>query len=199
MLASVAHSTRYAGSRDATFTPDPIRREFHLAIAHAPAGYWSARKAAFANPDQGEVYSELVIESLGFAKSEIEDFRVQMSDSSDIHDTTIRALECLSAVLGHCADWLGHRDGLGESAVFAGNDLPRRLKEHGLDRWLELFGRDLEACYPADGGLSIERVTNLSPHVERLLWSLGIYCWPEDDNVRCIVTDQPFVPPTSFQ
>jgi hypothetical protein len=38
-------------------------------------------------------------------------------------------------------------------------------------------------------------VTSLSAHVERLFWSLGIYCWPEDDDVRCVVTDRFFLPP----
>jgi hypothetical protein len=107
----------------------------------------------------------------------------------------MRALECVSAVLGHSADWLGHRDGLTEGQAFAGRDLPERLKARGLDRWIELFGRDLAACYGPDGALNLEVVTKLSTHVERLFWSLGICCWPEDEDIRCLVTDQFFFPP----
>lgn len=73
-----------------------------------------------------------------------------MADSSDIDAATARAIECLTAVLGHAADWLGHRDGLAVGQVFAGNDLPDQLKGRGLDRWIELFGRDLAACYARD-------------------------------------------------
>ena len=105
------------------------------------------------------------------------------------------ALECVSAVLTHAADWLGHRDGLADGETFAGSDLAERLATRGLDRWLEVFGLDLAACYGPDGTLEFSVVTSLSRHVERLFWSLGLYCWPDGDNVRCIVSDQPFLPP----
>jgi hypothetical protein len=118
-----------------------------------------------------------------------------MADSNDIDATTSRAIECLTAVLGHAADWLGHRDGLADGQVFAGKDLPERLMARGLDRWVMLFGRDLAACYPPDGTLDISVVTSLSRHVERLLWSFGIYGWPDDEAMRCVVTDWPLVVP----
>jgi hypothetical protein len=195
MLAGTAHSTRYAGARETGFTPDTIGRDLHFAVATAPAGYWSARQAAFVEPDQGQVYADLVVDSLDFAEREIAEERARIPESGDIGNTTMRALECVSALLGHAADWLGHRDGLAEGQAFAGNDLHERLKMRGLDRWIELFGRDLAACYGPDGVLNLEVVTSLSSHVERLFWSLGIYCWPEVDDVRCLVTDQFFLPP----
>lgn len=43
--------------------------------------------------------------------------------------------------------------------------------------------------------LEFSIMTTLSRHVERLFWSLGLYCWPEGDDVRCIVSDQVFLPP----
>src|SRR5689334_20002283 len=95
----------------------------------------------------------------------------------------------------HAADWLGHRDGLPEGQAFAGSDLCERLKTCGLDHWIELFGRDLAACYGPDGVLNLEVVTSLRPHVERLFRRLGIYCWPEDGDVRCLITDRFFLPP----
>lgn len=64
-----------------------------------------------------------------------------------------------------------------------------------MDRWIELFGRDLAACYPPDGALNMSVVTSLSRHVERLLWSVGIYAWPDDGVMRCVVTDWPLVSP----
>lgn len=195
MLAGVAHSTLYATAREISFTFDTMGRELHSAIATTPSGYWSARQAAFVDPDQGQGYADLVIDGLDFAEREIADERARIPESGDIRNTTLRALECTSAVVGHAADWLGHRDGLAEGQLFKGSDLPERLKTHGLDRWIELFGRDLAACYGPEGVLNIEVVTGLSSHVERLFWSLGIYCWPEGDYVRCLVTDQFFSPP----
>lgn len=195
MLAGIAEATRYADGHATRFTPDAIGRELHMAVARAPSGYWSANRAAFVDPDQGETYALLVVDSLDYADREIGAERSRMADSNDIDATTSRAIECLTAVLGHAADWLGHRDGLADGQVYAGNDLPERLMARGLNRWIMLFGRDLAACYPPDGTLDISVVTSLSRHVERLLWSFGIYGWPDDDAMRCVVTDWPLVVP----
>lgn len=56
MLAGIAHTTRYAGALTKTFTPDPMAREFHLAVASTSSSYWSARQAAFVAPDEGETW-----------------------------------------------------------------------------------------------------------------------------------------------
>ncbi|QPQ54375.1 hypothetical protein IC614_08415 [Allosphingosinicella flava] len=192
MLAGIAHGTRY--SDVPAFTPDAMGRELHLAVAHAPNGYWSARQAAFADPGQGESYAQLVLDSLAYARSEVADARARMTDGSDVSEASQIALECVSAVLVHAADWLGHRDGLAPDQSFAGDDLAERLAPSGLDHWLALFGRDLAACYSEDGAIDLAVVTALSRHVERLFWSLGIYCWPEEENVRCVVSDRPLAP-----
>ena len=192
MLAGIAHGTRYADVPP--FTLDAMGRELHLVVAHAPIGYWSAKQAAFIAPDQGENYAEQVITSLDFARNEIGAARARMADDSDVSEAVLIALECVSAALNHVADWLGHRDGLVPDQPFAGDDLAARLAPFGLDHWLALFGRDLAASYGEDGAIDLAVVTTLSRHVERLFWSLGIYCWPEGDDVRCVVSDQPLVP-----
>jgi len=195
LLAGTAHWTKYAGAREIDFTPELMVRELHRGVGSAPSHYWSARQSAFVMPDQGESYATLVIDSLDFAEREIEKERGRIPESRDIGNTTIRAMECISAVLAHAADWLGHRDGLAEGQAFAGSDLCARLKVRGLDRWLELFGRDLAACYGPEDAFNLDAVIRLSQHVERLFWTFGIYCWPEDDQLRCVVTDRFFVPP----
>lgn len=90
-------------------------------------------------------------------------------------------------MLDHAADWVGHRDGLAEGQPFEGDDLPERLAIYGLGRWIALFGRDLAACYTEEGALDLNVVTTLSRHVERLFWSLGLFCWPKGSGVRCSV------------
>jgi len=192
MLAGIAHGTRYADVPP--FTPDAMGNELHLAVAHAPNGYWSAKQAAFIDPDQGENYAVLVITSLDFARNEIGAARARMADDSDVGEASLIPLECVSAVLNHVADWLGHRDGLAPDQPFVGDDLAARLAPFGLDHWLALFGRDLAASYGEDGAVDLAVVTTLSRHVERLFWSLGIYCWPEGDDVRCVVSDWPLAP-----
>lgn len=193
MLAGVAHTTRYASALGQPFTPDAMAKVLHCAVAPTPPGYWAAREAAFVAAGEGATYADCVIESLEFAEKEVAALRTQMSDASDVGLISIRALECVRAILDHAADWLGHRDGLAEGEQFAGRDLPDRLRSRGLDRWIELFGRDLAACYGPEGTLEFAILATLSRHVERLLWALGIYCWPEGEVVRCIVSDQPFI------
>lgn len=192
MLAGIAHATLYADTPG--FMPDTIGYELHPGVARAPSAYWSAKQAAFVAPDQGLSYTDLVLDSLDHARRAIGAARERMADDSDVGEAFLIALECVSAVLGHAADWLGHRDGLAEDQLFAGDDLPTRLSAHGLDHWLALFGRDLAASYTDDGALDLSVVTTLSRHVERLFWSLGVYCWPEDEQVRCVVSDCPLSP-----
>lgn len=192
MLAGIANAARFADP--VGFKPDEMGRELHLAVARAPSIYWSAKQAAFIAPDEGVTFADLVIESLDHAREAVGAARSRMVDSSDIGEGFHIARECVSAVLGHAADWIGHRDGLAEDQPFKGDDLAVRLAPYGLDHWLALFGRDLAASYTEDGALDLSVVTTLSRHVERIFWSLGIYCWPETGGVRCIISDQPLVP-----
>ena len=119
--------------------------------------------------------------------------RGRMKDSSDVGEASQIALQFIAAVLTHAAEWLGHRDGLADGQAFEGSDLPSRLAQHGLERWIALFGRDLSACYTDDAALDLATLTTMSRHVERLFWSLGVYCWPKGENVRCIISEQPLI------
>lgn len=192
MLAGIANSARFAES--VGFKPDEMGRELHLAVARAPSIYWSAKQAAFIAPDEGLIFADLVIESLDHAREAVGAARGRMADSSDVGEGFHIARECVAAVLGHAADWIGHRDGLADDQSFKGDDLAARLAPYGLEHWLALFGRDLTASYTEDGALDLSVVTTLSRHVERIFWSLGVYCWPETGGVRCTISDQPLAP-----
>lgn len=188
MLAGIANNTRFG--EPTAFEPDDMARELHLAVARTPSTYWSAKQAAFVFPDEGAVYADLVMDSFEHAKEAVAAARSRMTDPSDVNETFGTAYETVSAMLGHAADWLGHRDGLAQGQPFDGDNLAERLAAHGLERWISLFGRDLAACYKEDGALDLNVVTTLSRHVERLFWSLGVFCWPEDGGVRCTVGPQ---------
>lgn len=193
MLASVGHYSRYSHVRLIGFEPDAMFRELQGAIAQAPSHYWSARQAAFVDPDQGRTYSELVLDSFAFVEDSIATEHAAIIDD-DIAPTMRCALAGLSAVLKHVADWIGHRDGLAEDEDFAGSDLPTLLQGRDLHQWIELFARDLAACYREDGSLDLDVIAGFHRHVERLLWSTGIYCWPDVEDMRCLVTEQPLRP-----
>lgn len=192
MLAGIANSAQFA--QPVAFKPDEMARELHHAVARAPSSYWSAKRAAFVAPDEGITYADLVLDSLKHASEAIGMAHARMTDSSDVGEAFNVALESVSAVLGHAADWVGHRDGLAEDQPFEGDDLQARLAPYGLDHWLTLFGRDLTASYTEVGALDLSVVATLSRHVERLLWSIGVYCWPDDGGVQCVISDQPLMP-----
>ena len=182
MLAGVAHAVLYERTLGQPTPPDAIARHLHGAVAAAPTMYFSARESAFVAPDMGNIYAELVMKSLAHAKAEILKARLSYRTSGDLEQLLAIALRCVAAMLGHTADWLGHRDGLAEGADFHGNDLPERLQGEGLAAWLELFGRDLRAIYEVQSGqLDPERLYLLDRHVERLLWLFQICPWPTSD------------------
>jgi hypothetical protein len=199
LLANVGHGTLFARDAAFTFKPDALTRDLHLLVASTPCGWFTAREAAFIAPFVGKEYADLVIQSLEFAEGELALEAVKAREAGDISNFTRRAGECVAATLSHAADWLGHRAGLVEGQLFDGDDLPAQLRSRGLDHWIELFGRDLAAVYanPA-AGMDLAVVTRLSQHVERLLWSLGVYAWSEEEGIQCLVTDQPFRPGEMF-
>ena len=196
MLASVAHGTRFNRDAAVTFRPDPLTAAIHLTTAATPTAWFSARSAAFVAPHLGAAYADLVIDGLEFAKREIANERAASRVTGDIGNVTRRASDCISAILRHCADWLGHRAGLAERQTFPGDDLPVRLQTRGLDRWIDLFGRNLAAVYEhEDAGLNMAVIMRLRRHVDQLLWALGIFVWLEEDDVRCVVAEMGLVVP----
>jgi hypothetical protein len=59
-----------------------------------------------------------------------------------------------------------------------------------LADWIELYGRDLAAMYEtADGRIDVARATSTSPHVERILWTIGLLAWPDQESVRWLPFD----------
>ncbi|RKF17690.1 hypothetical protein D6851_15630 [Altericroceibacterium spongiae] len=191
MLAYIGHDAGY-GEQLATeaFEPDLITSMLHPAVRAAPRGWYSAREGAFVAPDIGKSYADLVLEGLAFGRAAMADARIVFEATQDIEPLVVTALECASAILAHAADWLGHRAGLAEGADFAGADLPSLLTAWDLADWIELYGRDLAAIYEtADGRIDASRAMSISPHVERLLWTIGLLAWPEEDSVRWLPFD----------
>ena len=90
-------------------------------------------------------------------------------------------LETTSFVVGHTAEWLGHRDGLSTEAGFPGSDLSSNLHKYGLQHWLDLLGRDLQRLYDGDDGFTAENIYALAKHVERLLWTFQVCPWLTDE------------------
>lgn len=191
MLAYIGHDAGYLEQLAAArCEPDLITSMLHPAVGATPRGWYSAHESAFVAPDIGRSYADLMLEALAFGRAAMADARITFEQTQDIEPLVVTGLECASAILAHAADWLGHRAGLAEEADFAGADLPLLLVAWDLADWIELYGRDLAAIYEtADGRIDVARATSTSPHVERILWTIGLLAWPDGDSVRWLPFD----------
>lgn len=183
MLANVAHSALYEQRLPAIpeVPPDIISTRLRIASSTCPGKYFAARTSAFADINAGERFATLCLDSLLSAQLEIRSARQVYLADQGMDQLLDVALLHVSFFLGHAAEWLGHRDGLPAQESFPGSLLPERLKLQGLCDWLDLFGRDLRRLYDADEHFITENIFALSRHVERLLWTMGMFPWPTAD------------------
>lgn len=183
MLASVAYSSLYEKRLDVTAMSqlDTISRWMQKASSTCPSIYYTARISALVDPDAGERYAALLLESFSAAKAEIRSARQVYLIDQSMDKLLDAALLHVSSVLDHAAEWLGHREGLPEEEPSPGSSLAVELKAHGLDSWIELFGADLRRLHDDEGQFTFDNVVALSRHVERLLWTMGMFPWPTDE------------------
>lgn len=183
MLAGVAHSARWEERLGcATSVPvDEVLRVVHPAVATAPSQYFCARESAFVDPTAGDRYAVLVLDSLKAAFDAILSARLAYRKSNDLEELLRVALERTSFVVGHAAEWLGHRDGLSTETNFPGSGLSGDLSGYGLHHWLELLGRDLRDLYDVEGQFTAENIYALARHAERLLWMCQVCPWLTDE------------------
>jgi hypothetical protein len=183
MLAQIAYTERHGRKllTPSALLPDEVVRFVYECVATAPSDYFTARESAFADPTAGERYATLMLDSLISARRTIEEARLRYRNNEDLDSLLRAALPPISFVLGHAAEWLGHRDGLPEQDDFPGASLAAELRVFELRNWLELFGRDLRALYSADDHFTSARILALSQHAERLLWTVQIFPWPMED------------------
>ncbi|AZD15185.1 hypothetical protein [Pseudomonas chlororaphis] len=183
MLSELVHKNRYETQLEgaSTVAPDEVSKMLLSSISTAPSSYFCAKQSAFADPKAGERYAGLVKDSFAAAQEAIKAARIVYRTSNDINALLNVALPRISFVLTHAAEWLGHREGLPEHDSFPGSSLPGDLEAFELNRWLELFGRDLRNLYNLEGQFTTDNIFALSRHVERLLWTVQICPWPMED------------------
>jgi hypothetical protein len=183
MLANVAHSALYEQRLPAKseIPFDVVSRMLHTASSACPSSYFAARTSAFADVNAGERFADLLSDSLFSAQQEIRSAKQAYLVDKVMDRLLDVALLHVSSVLDHAAEWLGHRDGLPEQESLPVTSLPEKLNVQGLREWLELFGRDLRRLYDGDDQFTTENILALSRHVERLLWTMGMFPWPTED------------------
>jgi hypothetical protein len=183
MLANVAHSALYEQRLPAIpeVLPDIISSRLQAASSICPGKYFAARTSAFADINAGERFANLCWDSLLSAQQEIRNARQTYLVDQVMDKLLDIALLHVSFFLEHAAEWLGHRDGLPAQDSFPGSPLLEKLKIQRLGDWLELFGRDLRRLYDEEDQFTSENILALSRHVERLLWTTGMFPWPTED------------------
>jgi len=179
MLAHAAHGPLYEAQLAKCPPPafDGVARMVHSAVSTAPGKYFAARESAFADPNAGERYATLVRDSLASARNAVAEARLAYRVSADLPQLLDVATLQLSFLIGHTAEWLGHRDGLPPQETFPGSSLPDDLRAFDLHRWLELLGQDLRLLYDAPERFTNVNIIALGKHAERLLWPLQICPW----------------------
>lgn len=182
MLAHVAHTAIYEQRLLAIpeVQADLITKRMHSASAACPGMYFAARASSFTDSSAGERAATLVLDSLLSAQQEIRNAKQAYLKDRSIDELLDTALLHVSAILNHAAEWLGHQDGAPTQYSLPEYSLPERLRAQELHNWLELFGLDLRKLYGADDNFTPENIMGLSRHVERLLWSMGIFPWPTE-------------------
>ncbi|TWB77200.1 uncharacterized protein DUF4238 [Nitrospirillum amazonense] len=195
-LASLSYNEIFGVDIFGGIDLDLIDNELKAMVATAPVRWFGARYSANISPDVGKYYADFLMAVYEDLNKAVINEQIACREKGNFDSIGQLMGGPIVAILAHAANWLGHRAGLPEGQSFNGDDLPLRLKEYGLDKWLELFGRDLEAAHgDVDRGLNIDSIKNLSRHAERLLWSFGLYAWIQGNDVFRIVTDKRFAPP----
>jgi hypothetical protein len=194
LLAKVAHTVLYRVAIDEAGdkTTDAVLKLLHQTVSSAAVSYFGAKTSAFADHMAGERYATLFRDSLSTAGTAVKKARLTYESSGDMDEFLEVVLPQISFVLDHAAEWLGHRDGLPIDESFPGSSLQNEVKPLGLDLWLELFGRDLQRLYRADGQFTSRNILALGKHAERILWTFQVFPWPlENGSVYVSVPPTP--------
>lgn len=168
---------------------DRFRASLYAEVDAAIQGYVAARMSAgfgdaaeFAN-----LYRGLLITALKDFKAEVERARLAYRYDGDIPKLLDVALSSAGQVLYFASELLGVCAGSDEPMLDAEGGLADTLREASLVHWLPDFGRDLERFFFRLGAWdSFEEFLAFNRHVERLLWSVGIFPWqsPEGDRIE---------------
>lgn len=154
---------------------DDWGRVIRAAISGAPSNYFSARISAWADPTAGDSARQLFVETLNDADTEM-----KSGSRDDRSDLLRRGASAVSRVLGSAASLLGNL--MGREDHTPDPLLASVLASAGLERWFDLYRRDLAGLFERRGRWqSIEEFYMLDSHVERLLWRYEIFPWRTDD------------------
>lgn len=170
---------------------NPIQDEFHgifyNTVHAALTGYVAAFFCAgFGNPQEiGGCYRGLLVAALDRMKTEIEVERLSYRKHGNVDQLLAVALPVVGHVLHLAAKLLGHCASNGCPLYDAEGALSNALDRCNLTHWLADFGRDLERFQCRIGvWSSFDEFLAFTRHVERILWSVGLFPWRAPEGIR---------------
>lgn len=163
----------------------PIRDTWNAMLyghAHAAhSSYFSARVAANVRPAAGRDYRQLLLAALAQAQELIPKERLAYRRHADLNAFLGIALPAIGNILNYAAAFLGHCDGLEQDAEGDDEELIEALNAYGLSQWLPVYRHDLAMCFARQGQwASLDELTALGSHLERLLWPFSVFAWRDD-------------------
>jgi hypothetical protein len=151
------------------------------AIHSAWTGYFSLRASASFYPEAGLAQQELLLAVLKRAQTDIPAARLDYRFHGDMGVLLNIVMPRIADILRFSGSLLGHLDGLGQP-VLDDQVLATALHGAGLRDWFVLFDSELSQLWDRRRKwTSFDEFLTLNRHVERLLWSFGLFSWRADD------------------
>ena len=155
-----------------------------------PEAYVASRIAAgFGNgrESRDELRASLVV-SLDRLRSVAAEERLAYDTHRDIEKLLNVMLPAVRHVLAFAADLLGHCSSSGESPLDTSGTLAEALDRLGLALWFKEYERHLERFHRRLGRWgSFDEFLAFNLHVERLLWSVGMFAWEDANGLRVTI------------
>lgn len=181
-LGHVVHDVAYQWPFEARHEryPDATTALLYPASATLPGQYFTARAAAYAAPSAGARYAELFRDAMASARQAIDTARLRYRVDGNLDALIAIALRAVNHAMGHTAQWLGHREGLGGESEDGGL-MSETVASLELRQWLTLLGDDLRQLYDLGEDFPTARVFALTRHVERVFWTFQMFPWLTED------------------
>ncbi|MEJ7926699.1 hypothetical protein WG908_08025 [Sphingobium sp. AN641] len=156
---------------------------------------WERKISAYFS-DQAELaawFRSVLASGLNSLHDSVAQARADFVEHRNVDAVMAVALPAVAHVLYWASRLLGHCESTGIS-ILGDNTGPREaLEKTNLSYWLAAYGRDLEKFYARIGAWrSVQDFLAFNRHVERLLWSVGVFPWQTPEGLRVEV----FMPST---
>ena len=174
----------------------PIENEFDAWLYQNVGGYldgYFASTVAAQFGDSREIGNELqklLARSLDRLRLSAAEARLEYRESADMSELVEVVLPAVGHVLMFSTNLLGHCWSCGESPLNDGGAVEEALERAGLTSWFEVYKEHLVSFFQRLGRWkSFDEFLEFNLHVERLLWSAGIFAWDSTEGLKMTVAD----------